>query len=919
MSLVAKLIGFGFRQTLGAGVGQAAEIVVGAVEQHFADHSEALPKALAKANDRAWQALSIALAGDGFLDKIKVFFASGDDRGIHEQVRLFLQDKNIAIEGTSADFRKRCLDELNQAKKAGLLTAQNLSPKDVARQTANFQRYADPKGMVDGAEQVMAQIADELAADFPNLAKLLRERPYGGPPLLVSAFAYFFRREVETNRELAHGLFFDGLRQLSASQATAFGEVNKALASLGDQFEQVFQQLGRIETVVVETHCDVLDIKAEMQNERKERREQHEQVLALLKRGGIQRGEVKPQDSLCIRSAEEREAVKQHLARFRQRSAEQQKQAPALLYNLGKLQYGIRDFKGATESFMAVAAEVHDASAQAEAQFNAYRSALEEKRFDMALAAIQKAAVLDSQRFAPFPMQRYQPKQILGAGGFGTAFLCHDRNFDEEVVVKTLHDAAMERNMADVFREARLLRKLNHPAIIGVQDCEYADPKNKLRPYIVMDYFPGGNLATFVEQRGTLSPAWLVEIARQVAQGMQAAHQQNILHRDLKPDNVLVRKEGDSWTVKIIDFGLAFRHQTIETSKAGGLAGNNILADSVAGTIKYAPPEQMGELQGVRPGPYSDVYSFGKLCCFTLFKTTDPLRSQWNNIPNGLADLLEKCLEPDTKLRLPNFESVLKVLESLDPIPTKQERKQREIITNSLGMKFAWIPPGTFLMGSPKEEQEREANEVPHKVTLSKGFYMGVYPVTQEQWQAVMDDIFFALKLESEEEKDLPVENVSWEDCQTFIKKLRKRDKKAYRLPTEAEWEYACRAGKTTPFHFGNTISTEQVNYDGNYTYGNGKKGVYRQKTTPVGSFPANAFGLYDMHGNVWEWCRDWFGAYPPNDVLDPQGPDAGKSRVLRGGCWRSGPAGCRSAFRFGSKPGDRSDIIGFRLCVCPD
>src|ERR1019366_9727265 len=137
----------------------------------------------------------ISLAGDGFLDKIKVFFASGDDKGIREQVQLFLQDKSIGYKGMSADFRKKCLDELNQAKKAGLLSIQPpISPKDVARQTANFQRYADPKGMVDGTEQVMVRIADDLASGYPNLSKLLRQRPAsGGPPLLLSAFAYFFR------------------------------------------------------------------------------------------------------------------------------------------------------------------------------------------------------------------------------------------------------------------------------------------------------------------------------------------------------------------------------------------------------------------------------------------------------------------------------------------------------------------------------------------------------------------------------------------------------------------------------------------------------------------------------------------------------------------------------------------------------
>ena len=148
----------------------------------------------------------------------------------------------------------------------------------------------------------------------------------------------------------------------------------------------------------------------------------------------------------------------------------------------------------------------------------------------------------------------------------------------------------------------------------------------------------------------------------------------------------------------------------------------------------------------------------------------------------------------------------------------------------------------------------------------------GVYTVTQEQWQAVMGNNPSHFK----GEKNLPVEKVSWDDCQEFIKKLREKDKKPYRLPTEAEWEYACRAGTTTPFHFGETISTDQANYNGNFTYGNGKKGVYRKKTTPVGSFPANAWGLHDMHGNVWQWCQDWYGDYPQKDVVDPQGPEKG-------------------------------------------
>jgi sulfatase modifying factor 1 len=231
--------------------------------------------------------------------------------------------------------------------------------------------------------------------------------------------------------------------------------------------------------------------------------------------------------------------------------------------------------------------------------------------------------------------------------------------------------------------------------------------------------------------------------------------------------------------------------------------------------------------------------------------------------------------------------------------------------TNSIGMKFVWIPPGTFMMGSPKVEKQRRDNEIPHKVTLTKGFYMGVFTVTQEQWTEVMDNT----PSKFQGEKNLPVENVSWNDCQKFIKELRGKDKKPYRLPTEAEWEYACRAGTTTPFHFGKTIFTDQVNYDGWYTYGNDKKGVLREKTTPVGSFPANAWGLHDMHGNVSQWCQDWYAEYPQKDLVDPLGPNAGRHRVLRGGAWINLPVDCRSAKRGCREPEHHWSNFGFRLC----
>jgi formylglycine-generating enzyme required for sulfatase activity/serine/threonine protein kinase len=285
--------------------------------------------------------------------------------------------------------------------------------------------------------------------------------------------------------------------------------------------------------------------------------------------------------------------------------------------------------------------------------------------------------------------------------------------------------------------------------------------------------------------------------------------------------------------------------------------------------------------------------------------------------------------------------------------PVKPGTRAGEVVTlpldGDLAMRFAWCPPGTFRMGSPKTEAKRDEDETPHRVTLTKGFYLGVHEVTQAQWKAVLGTNPSVFKgKDAGEEKKLPVENVSWFDCVEFCIKLSERkhrkpcyrlanvqrDKEGsieaadveflaggtgYRLPTEAEWEYACRAGTVTPFHFGDTLSTDQANYDGRFPYGKGKEGEFRKTTTPVGIFPANGWGLFDMHGNVWEWCQDGYGKYASGDRKDPQGDKAGFARVLRGGSWNVNPGFCRSAGRHRFLPARRSNFVGCRVVLCLD
>jgi formylglycine-generating enzyme required for sulfatase activity len=265
------------------------------------------------------------------------------------------------------------------------------------------------------------------------------------------------------------------------------------------------------------------------------------------------------------------------------------------------------------------------------------------------------------------------------------------------------------------------------------------------------------------------------------------------------------------------------------------------------------------------------------------------------------------------------------------------------------------IPAGAFVMGSPADEPQRQDREGPqHRVHVSE-FLIGQTPITQAQWRQVASwqerqgerwsrelepqpsffqprshpkarsfgQARFSLGQGETNSDQRPVDNVSWHDAIEFCNRLSQRTGRHYSLPSEAQWEYACRAGSTTPFAFGATLSAELANYDASFTYGDGPKGEYRKQTTPVGMFPANAWGLHDMHGNVLEWCLDcWHNSYEgaPSDGrawLKPSASDE-ETRLLRGGSWSDDPGYCRSAFRGHDRPGDAYDGVGFRVVCLP-
>jgi formylglycine-generating enzyme required for sulfatase activity len=271
---------------------------------------------------------------------------------------------------------------------------------------------------------------------------------------------------------------------------------------------------------------------------------------------------------------------------------------------------------------------------------------------------------------------------------------------------------------------------------------------------------------------------------------------------------------------------------------------------------------------------------------------------------------------------------------------TYQRRRQDvqffiEPLADDLGIEMMLIPAGTFMMGSPDDEIDRASSEGPqHEVSVA-AFFMGKYPITQAQWQFVagLPQVNQELNPNPSRFKGdkRPVEQVSWYDAVEFCARLSTHTNRDYRLPTEAEWEYACRAGTTTPFHFGETITTDLANYRGtdnkeynwSGSYGRGPKGEYREETTPVDHFGiTNAFGLCDMHGNVWEWCEDhWHSNYEeaPTDGSAWLSDDEDARRVLRGGSWLNSPRNCRSATRLNGDPRVAGSDIGFRIvCSAP-
>ena len=506
----------------------------------------------------------------------------------------------------------------------------------------------------------------------------------------------------------------------------------------------------------------------------------------------------------------------------------------------------------------------------------------------------------------------------------------------------------------------------SHPSIVSCREFFRAHGT----AYLVMAYEDGQSLAEVLARREAegrpFTESDLLAVMTPVLEGLARVHAAGVLHRDIKPSNILIRQR-DGRPV-LIDFGAA-KQATARFSKSQapyteGYAALEQVADTGklgSWTDVYGAGAMMWRMVagGNRPWEPPHPVRVELRSHAVVAEADDPMPSA-SELGEGrfsqhVLEVIDRCLRLRETARIQDMRELLEMLhagsdrsrsavsaggppgeravavqqgsgaraESAARVKREVNRKGRKLVlaglaaglglvvatwwslgsswTNSLGMEFVWIPAGQFLMGTPRHAEGTYGDETRHEVRISRGFWLGKYEVTQREWEAVMGTNPSRF---SDCGPRCPVENVSWFDAEEFIQKLNERESPSgyeYRLPTEAEWEYAARAG-SPGIRYG---EVEEIAW---YSSNSGGK------TQPVGLKRANAWGLHDMLGNVWEWTEDWYGDYPSGSVTDPKGSASGWGRVDRGGGWASIAEVVRTAYRYGNAPGYRSSLIGCRL-----
>jgi formylglycine-generating enzyme required for sulfatase activity len=576
---------------------------------------------------------------------------------------------------------------------------------------------------------------------------------------------------------------------------------------------------------------------------------------------------------------------------------------------------------------------------------------------------------------------KYRINEPLGRGGFGVTYLAKDERLGRSVAIKeffprevvqrapagnkiitpSTQTEAFQHGIKHLMREGRILAELDHPNVVRILD--YFEENGTA--YLVMEMINGQSLRDELEDAGRagLPESRVRELIEQLVLALEVIHERKIYHLDLKPENVMIRARDHC--AKLIDFGAARQIGLPHTTKQPH-------------TPAYAPWEVVaGDLRD-DIGDHSDLFAFGMMLHELLTGELPPpfmdrLRTDWQpvklsanwgaavieavrlfpeerprkvrdwwetfviskKIESRQADKPPKALSPiSNPIRLREFDYETVWLDEKGEIISRQTlcAKFHEELLGGVMLEMVKIPAGEYLMGSPnlkpaakeKTGSGQLKNEFPQHPVKVKEFFIGKHAITQQQWQAVAGFPKITIELPdapfSFEGHSLPAERVSWDQAKEFCARLSKHTGREYRLPTEAEWEYACRAGTTTPFAFGERITTELANFGKSFQHG--RKTKRGSLTVEVNEQAvANGFGLFDMHGNVQEWCEDvWHDSYdgaPDDGSAWLTGGDS-SHRVLRGGSWYDKEENCRAAFRNRIAPDCAFDDVGFRVAFSP-
>jgi len=481
----------------------------------------------------------------------------------------------------------------------------------------------------------------------------------------------------------------------------------------------------------------------------------------------------------------------------------------------------------------------------------------------------------------------YTLSGFLGRGACGAVFKAQSGGQDYALKIMDPVLAATPGGLARFKAEALALGCLpRHQALPGFVGLFQASPDG---PWcLVMEYLEGPSLGKHVKTNGPLRPDLVNRLFGILAEGIASMHRAGVLHRDICPDNLLY--EIGSNRLCLIDFGVATR-----------VADRGVVR--IEGELWQFPAPC--QVHGIIPDFRADALLLAKCAAFAMGSSDN----------SGFPEFLEgKIVDefargPWGLIEPTGLSADCRLAESAEYIPDNYP-----LIDLGAGIRieFARIRSGEFMMGTPSGFTGRDDDELARNVTISRSFLLSRGPVTQDQWERVMggNPSWFR-------GGDLPVEQVSWHDARLFCERLGDLVRLPCRLPTEAEWEFACRAGTGTAFHFGDKCDGSQANCRGDLPFGSGEPGPNRKSTTPYGTFEPNPWGLFDMHGNVSEWCADWYGPYDEIWLTDPRGPATGKHRVLRGGSWHQDPARCRSAYRNANFPAFRGNFgYPFRVAV---